>query len=91
MTATDQLLARAEKEANYSDSRAWTARESRLARHVRDLAAALRTTETQRDAAYAVIRQMTEGGEVDPDWDPTEYGWTPAEAEAIAHATRSEP
>jgi len=55
------------------------------------LAAALRITENQRDTAYAVIRQLTEGDDVTPDWDPTEYGWTPAEAEAIANATRSEP
>jgi len=48
-----------------------------------DLAAALRTTETQRDAAYAVIRRVHW-----PEMD--EWDWTPAEAEAIAHATRKE-
>jgi len=68
-----------------------------------DLAAALHATETQRDAAHAVIRRLLEG------WEPDEpcigepvLCWfqdnndepepvTPAEAEAIAHATRTQP
>jgi len=44
----------------------------------------LERTETQRDAAYAVIRRVHW-----PEMD--EWDWTPAEAEAIAHAIRSEP
>jgi hypothetical protein len=48
----------------------------------------------QRDAAYAVIRHLLAGDEppnTRHHWRDTDTPVTPAEAEAIAHATRSEP
>jgi len=132
MTATDQLLARLDRSAevlrrlgnamDHSDfDRGDTERD--IARLLGEAAAALRTTETQRDAisveivqallesenevdrlraqrdaAYAAIRQAiqrhplrTLGVEhaAEAMWPAATR--TPAEAEAIAHATRSKP
>jgi hypothetical protein len=100
MTANDQLLTRADLAIKLSER----GHDLRFRSLVRDLAAALRATETQRDAAQAVIRRLVLTRtnvtwlfpEVsDPAWrDPT-HGtvepMTPAEVEAIAHATRTQP
>jgi len=100
MTANDELLARADYWLAHFEMR--VPGDDIDADLIHDLAAALRTTETQRDALREVGDAMAEEL-VQHGWGDFHYGDQPqdrsvveaitrwrAEAEAIAHATRSE-
>jgi hypothetical protein len=53
-----------------------------------DLAAELRALTSRHHTALNIIHQLTQGDDVDPDWDPADYGWTDPEERVVLNEAK---